>query len=260
MCLQSRSMRATPTRWVPCRLHVPAEVAPQRSRFLPAHLPLPYLRSCCDVVLQHLCAWLRPQPPSPLPCLQLCDQVSDAILDACLAQDPESKVACETATKTNMVRGALHAPYCSGEVQQPWLAPPLGGPARPPAHRRGARRAACAGDGVWRDHHPRQGGLRGHCAADVPQHWLHLGRRGPGRRQVQGAGAPGGAEPRHWAGRARHGHQDPGGDWRGRPGAAAAPLARASPSCRCLPGAAARSLCLPGASCLTTPCPTHSPA
>lgn len=28
------------------------------------------------------------------------DQVSDAILDACLAEDPLSKVACETATKT----------------------------------------------------------------------------------------------------------------------------------------------------------------
>lgn len=34
---------------------------------------------------------------------KLCDQVSDAILDACLAEDPDSKVACETATKTNMV-------------------------------------------------------------------------------------------------------------------------------------------------------------
>ncbi|KAJ6742526.1 S-ADENOSYLMETHIONINE SYNTHASE 2 [Salix viminalis] len=34
---------------------------------------------------------------------KLCDQVSDAILDACLAQDPESKVACETCSKTNMV-------------------------------------------------------------------------------------------------------------------------------------------------------------
>mgnify|MGYP001056826240 CR=1 FL=1 len=34
---------------------------------------------------------------------KLADQVSDAILDACLEQDPESKVACETATKTNMV-------------------------------------------------------------------------------------------------------------------------------------------------------------
>ena len=34
---------------------------------------------------------------------KLCDQVSDAILDACLAQDPESMVACETATKTGMI-------------------------------------------------------------------------------------------------------------------------------------------------------------
>jgi len=34
---------------------------------------------------------------------KICDQVSDAILDACLAEDPKSKVACETATKDNMV-------------------------------------------------------------------------------------------------------------------------------------------------------------
>eukprot|EP01098_Paradermamoeba_levis_P003056 TRINITY_DN1428_c0_g1_i1.p2 TRINITY_DN1428_c0_g1~~TRINITY_DN1428_c0_g1_i1.p2 ORF type:complete len:385 (+),score=143.13 TRINITY_DN1428_c0_g1_i1:125-1279(+) len=34
---------------------------------------------------------------------KICDQVSDAVLDACLAQDPDSKVACETATKTGMV-------------------------------------------------------------------------------------------------------------------------------------------------------------
>jgi S-adenosylmethionine synthetase len=33
----------------------------------------------------------------------MADQISDAILDACLAQDPLSKVACETATKTGMV-------------------------------------------------------------------------------------------------------------------------------------------------------------
>merc|ERR1712139_162569 len=31
------------------------------------------------------------------------DQVSDAVLDACLIEDPKSKVACETATKDNMV-------------------------------------------------------------------------------------------------------------------------------------------------------------
>ncbi|KAJ1953989.1 methionine adenosyltransferase sam2 [Dispira parvispora] len=34
---------------------------------------------------------------------KICDQISDAILDACLEQDPLSKVACETATKTGMV-------------------------------------------------------------------------------------------------------------------------------------------------------------
>jgi len=34
---------------------------------------------------------------------KLCDQVSDAVLDACLAQDPDSKVACETASKTGLV-------------------------------------------------------------------------------------------------------------------------------------------------------------
>jgi S-adenosylmethionine synthetase len=34
---------------------------------------------------------------------KLCDQVSDAVLDACLEQDPYAKVACETSTKTGMV-------------------------------------------------------------------------------------------------------------------------------------------------------------
>jgi S-adenosylmethionine synthetase len=34
---------------------------------------------------------------------KLCDQLSDAILDACLAQDPYSRVACEVATKTGFV-------------------------------------------------------------------------------------------------------------------------------------------------------------
>jgi len=34
---------------------------------------------------------------------KLCDQVSDAVLDACLTQDPNSKVACETCSKTGMV-------------------------------------------------------------------------------------------------------------------------------------------------------------
>jgi len=34
---------------------------------------------------------------------KLCDQVSDAVLDACLAVDPKSRVACESASKDNMV-------------------------------------------------------------------------------------------------------------------------------------------------------------
>jgi len=34
---------------------------------------------------------------------KICDQVSDSVLDACLATDPKSKVACETVTKDNMV-------------------------------------------------------------------------------------------------------------------------------------------------------------
>lgn len=34
---------------------------------------------------------------------KMCDQISDAILDAMLAQDPASRVACETATTTGLV-------------------------------------------------------------------------------------------------------------------------------------------------------------
>jgi len=34
---------------------------------------------------------------------KVCDTISDAILDACLAQDPQSRVACETYAKSNIV-------------------------------------------------------------------------------------------------------------------------------------------------------------
>eukprot|EP01006_Ploeotia_vitrea_P057901 TRINITY_DN68452_c0_g1_i1.p1 TRINITY_DN68452_c0_g1~~TRINITY_DN68452_c0_g1_i1.p1 ORF type:complete len:388 (+),score=17.19 TRINITY_DN68452_c0_g1_i1:71-1234(+) len=34
---------------------------------------------------------------------KICDQVSDAVLDACIREDPTSRVACETCTKTGMV-------------------------------------------------------------------------------------------------------------------------------------------------------------
>jgi S-adenosylmethionine synthetase len=40
---------------------------------------------------------------------KMCDQVSDAILDAMLAQDPRSRVACETLTTTGLV-------FVAGEV------------------------------------------------------------------------------------------------------------------------------------------------
>ncbi len=41
---------------------------------------------------------------------KLCDQISDALLDAFLKQDPESKVACETLATTGLV-------VCAGEVK-----------------------------------------------------------------------------------------------------------------------------------------------
>src|SRR6187549_272721 len=34
---------------------------------------------------------------------KVCDTISDAVLDACLAQDPKSRVACETYAKSNLV-------------------------------------------------------------------------------------------------------------------------------------------------------------
>ena len=34
---------------------------------------------------------------------KICDQISDTVLDKCLEQDPQSRVACETATKTGFV-------------------------------------------------------------------------------------------------------------------------------------------------------------
>src|SRR6266446_7787309 len=34
---------------------------------------------------------------------KVCDTISDAVLDTCLAQDPTSRVACETYAKCNLV-------------------------------------------------------------------------------------------------------------------------------------------------------------
>ena len=33
---------------------------------------------------------------------KLCDYISDSVLDACLSQDPDAKVACETAVKNTL--------------------------------------------------------------------------------------------------------------------------------------------------------------
>ncbi|MBP5269295.1 MAG: methionine adenosyltransferase, partial [Ruminococcus sp.] len=40
---------------------------------------------------------------------KICDQISDAILDAMLEQDPYYRVACETVTTTGMI-------MCMGEI------------------------------------------------------------------------------------------------------------------------------------------------
>jgi len=44
---------------------------------------------------------------------KICDQISDAILDACLARDSKSRVACETLVTTNLVVNAGEI-TCSG--------------------------------------------------------------------------------------------------------------------------------------------------
>ena len=40
---------------------------------------------------------------------KVCDQISDAVLDAYLTEDPDSRVACETMIKNNMV-------FIAGEI------------------------------------------------------------------------------------------------------------------------------------------------
>ena len=47
---------------------------------------------------------------------KVCDAISDAILDACMAEDPMSRVACETASCTGfvLVTGSAVTGYCHG--------------------------------------------------------------------------------------------------------------------------------------------------
>ena len=47
---------------------------------------------------------------------KVCDTISDAVLDACLAQDPKSRVACETYAKSNIV-------VVGGEITIPNITP-----------------------------------------------------------------------------------------------------------------------------------------
>ena len=39
---------------------------------------------------------------------KLCDQISDAVLDAIIAEDPNARVACETAATTGLEIGRAH--------------------------------------------------------------------------------------------------------------------------------------------------------
>ena len=45
---------------------------------------------------------------------KVCDTISDAVLDACLKQDPQSRVACETFAKS-------HTVIVGGEITIPSL-------------------------------------------------------------------------------------------------------------------------------------------
>ena len=57
---------------------------------------------------------------------KVCDQISDAILDALLAQDPESRVACETLATTNLIvlSGESRLKQTSNSKKSPAKSPP----------------------------------------------------------------------------------------------------------------------------------------
>lgn len=50
---------------------------------------------------------------------KVCDQVSDAILDACLAEDANSRVACETAVSTNFLVNIGEITCCGWDTVDP---------------------------------------------------------------------------------------------------------------------------------------------
>lgn len=53
---------------------------------------------------------------------KMADQISDAVLDALLAQDPKSRVACETLVKTGMVVLAGEITTNAGWTWKRWCA------------------------------------------------------------------------------------------------------------------------------------------
>ena len=53
---------------------------------------------------------------------KIADQVSDSILDAILAQDPMSRVACETLTTTGLVLVAVLLVYLVAAGDSDWVA------------------------------------------------------------------------------------------------------------------------------------------
>ena len=52
---------------------------------------------------------------------KMCDQISDAILDAILAKDKHARVACETLTKTGMVVLAGEISLASAISSSDWV-------------------------------------------------------------------------------------------------------------------------------------------
>ena len=49
---------------------------------------------------------------------KVCDQISDAVLDAIMSQDPHGRVACETVTTTGMVM-VMAAPWKKSATTTP---------------------------------------------------------------------------------------------------------------------------------------------
>ena len=53
---------------------------------------------------------------------KVCDRVSDAVLDAFLAEDPEARVACETFATTNrvVIGGEVRGPQAIMDAVEPF--------------------------------------------------------------------------------------------------------------------------------------------